>query len=95
MRACRRSENDTPIDSCDGYCKGLVRGRVECCNLRANHVDGQIVDAERASTANFVMFSGSAYVRVLDALYGEPTGSTARKTYVKTERIPGKGTQHL
>ena len=38
----------------DAYCKGLVRGQVECCNLRANHVDGQIVAAERVSTAQFL-----------------------------------------
>ena len=24
----------------DAYCKGIVRGQVECCNLRANHVEG-------------------------------------------------------
>ena len=79
----------------DAYCKGLVRGQVECCNLRANHVDGQIVAAERISTANFVMFPGHAYVRVLEAMYGEQTATTARKTYVKTQRVPGKGGQHL
>ena len=29
----------------DAYCKGVVRGQVECCNLRANHREGQIVAA--------------------------------------------------
>ena len=40
----------------EAYCKGLVRGQVECCNLRANHVDGSIVAAERLSTCGFAMF---------------------------------------
>ena len=46
----------------DAYCKGLARGQVECCNLRANHRDGQIVAAERVSTAAFVSFPGKASV---------------------------------
>eukprot|EP00435_Cladocopium_sp_Y103_P058343 s631_g20.t1 len=79
----------------DAYCKGVVRGQVECCNLRANHVDGQIVAAERISTASFEMFPGQAYVRVVDALHGEAKATMARKTYVKTQRVAGSGQQHL
>ena len=52
----------------DAYCKGLVRGQVECCNLRANHIDGQIVAAERLSTTGFVLFPGHTCIRLLEQL---------------------------
>ena len=61
----------------DAYCKGLVRGQVECCNLRANHVEGQIVAAERFSTTGFVMFPGHVYIRLLELL--TPKGSKIEK----------------
>ena len=31
----------------DAYCKGIVRGQVECTNLRANHDEGSVVNSER------------------------------------------------
>ena len=54
----------------DAYCKGIVRGQVECCNLRANHVEGQIVAAERVSTAAFKHFPGQAYLGMYETLGG-------------------------
>ena len=66
-----------------------------CCNLRANHVDGQIVAAERVSTAPFVMFPGHAYLRVIEAMHGEQSTTAARNAYVKTKPVQGTGAQHL
>ena len=57
----------------DAYCKGIVRGQVEGCNIRANHKLGQTVAAERISTADFVAFPGHAYITSVKRFYGEAT----------------------
>ena len=78
----------------DAYCKGIVRGQVECCNLRANHVEGQIVAAERVSTTSFKNFPGQAYLGMYDSMRGErPWGQRTR--YVKTRPAPDTGERHL
>ena len=46
----------------DAYCKGIVRGQVESCNLRANHKLGQTVAAERIATTGFIALPGHAYI---------------------------------
>ena len=79
----------------DAYCKGLVRGQVECCNLRANHVEGQIVAAERFSTAGFVMFPGHVYVRLLELLTGDPDEGPQRRHYVTTTGPKAGSSKHL
>ena len=43
----------------DAYLKGVVRGQVECCNLRAYHRDDTVVSAERIATATFESFPGA------------------------------------
>ena len=79
----------------DAYCKGLVRGQVECCNLRANHRVGQIVVAERISTADFVSFPGKAYLALLEALDRDADRQVRPQKYVRTKPAPGTGARHL
>ena len=79
----------------DAYCKGLVRGQVECCNLRANHVEGQIVAAERLSTSGFAMFPGHVFVRLLEQLTGDTEDQPQRRHYVKTGVPKAGGCKHL
>ena len=73
----------------DAYCKGVVRGQVECCNLRANHREGQIVAAERISTAGFISFPGREYVALLEAFDRSPD------RVVPPKKAPGVGVQHF
>ena len=49
----------------DAYCKGIVRGQVECCNLRANHVEETAVAAERITTAVMQDFPGHAFLNAV------------------------------
>ena len=77
----------------DAYCKGLVRGQVECCNLRANHIDGSIVAAERVSSCNFTVFPGHVYLQLLERLDGKEAGTNI--AYVRTRKAPGSGAQHV
>ena len=79
----------------DAYCKGLVRGQVESCNLRANHIEGQIVAAERLSTTGFVMFPGHVFVRLLEQLTGETEDQPQKRHYVKTSVPKANGSKHL
>ena len=79
----------------DAYCKGLVRGQVECCNLRANHVEGQIVAAERISTAPFAMFPGQAYVELYEHMNSHSDERLPKSRYVTTRAAPGSGGRHL
>ena len=52
----------------DAYCKGIVRGQVECANLRANHKEDQVVHAERFSTTHYCDMNGRAFVDLLNRL---------------------------
>ena len=78
----------------DAYCKGIVRGQVENCNLRANHRLGQTVAAERISTTSFVAFPGYAYITCVKRLYGEAIHEPQPRKYVKTKPV-GSGVRHL
>ena len=52
----------------DAYQKGIVRGQVEGCNLRANHREDTVVAAERVSTAEFTSFPGHAFLNTVRRL---------------------------
>ena len=56
----------------DAYCKGIVRGQAECCNLRCNYKDGDAACAERITTTQYVTFPGRDFLRYADlAMTGE------------------------
>ena len=78
----------------DAYCKGIVRGQVECCNLRANHKLGQTVAAERIATTGFIAFPGYAYIAAVKRFYGEGVERPQARKYVKT-KATGSGARHL
>ena len=52
----------------DAYLKGIVRGQVECCNLRANHSEQSAVAAERVSSAMLEAFPGRAFLNAVRRL---------------------------
>ena len=78
----------------DAYGRGIVRGQVEGCNLRANHKLGQTVAAERISTTDFVALPGHAYIAAVKSLRGESTAEPRTRKYMRTKPT-GAGTQHL
>ena len=49
----------------DAYCKGIVRGQVECCNLRATYQDTYAVAAESLRTSPTVAFMGAQYLALV------------------------------
>ena len=71
----------------DAYCKGIVRGQVECCNLRAHSKAGNVVAAERITTAAFCSFPGRNFLQTVNTAFAEAEEWTAGKKYVWT----GKG----
>ena len=73
----------------DAYCKGIVRGQVECCNLRAYNNPGTVVAAERISTAAFVSFPGRAFLQAVNTAYDELEEWRSRKKQVWTRKGPG------
>ncbi|CAE7264728.1 unnamed protein product, partial [Symbiodinium pilosum] len=52
----------------DAYCKGVVRGQVECCNLRATYGEDYAVAAECIRTSSTVSFLGAQYLGLVDQL---------------------------
>jgi len=52
----------------DAYLKGIVRGQVECCNLRANHSEDSAVAAERVTSAVLQSFPGGAFLNAVRRL---------------------------
>ena len=72
----------------DAYCKGIVRGQVECCNLRAYNKATSVVAAERISTAAFWSFPGRAYLQAINTAFDEAGEGTARAAYVWTRKGP-------
>ena len=78
----------------DAYGRGIVRGQVEGCNLRANHKLGQTVAAERISTTGFVALPGHAYIATVKSLHGESTEEPRARKYMRTKPT-GAGAQHL
>eukprot|EP00438_Fugacium_kawagutii_P017484 Skav217980 [mRNA] locus=scaffold496:402099:408191:- [translate_table: standard] len=73
----------------DAYCKGIVRGQVECCNLRAYNNPASVVAAERISTAAFCSFPGRAFVQAVNTAYDEVEEWRAGKKQVWTRKGPG------
>ena len=52
----------------DAYLKGIVRGQVECCNLRANHLEACPVAAERVSSSSLISFPGATFLNMVRRL---------------------------
>ena len=72
----------------DAYCKGIVRGQVECCNLRAYNNPASVVGAERISTAAFCSFPGRAFMQAVNAACGETEEWRARNRQCWTKKGP-------
>ena len=78
----------------DAYCKGVVRGQAECCNLRCHYKDGEAACAERMTTTQYVAFPGRDFLRYADlAIAGESEHrrrvtamSLGRSKYVPRQR---------
>ena len=66
----------------DAYCKGIVRGQVECCNLRAYSKATATVAAERISTAGFCTFAGRPFLQTVNNAFDEREEGTTSKKYV-------------
>ncbi|CAJ1424274.1 unnamed protein product, partial [Effrenium voratum] len=77
----------------DAYCKGIVRGQVECCNLRANHVEDAFVASERFSTTNFVSFPGREFLNMVQQACGDLGDEATRLGTRATAR--GRRPTHL
>ena len=52
----------------DACLKGIVRGQVECCNLRANHLEACAVAAERVSSSSLISFPGATFLNMVRRL---------------------------
>ena len=80
----------------DAYLKGVVRGQVECCNLRAYHRDNAVVAAERIATTTFESFPGAAFAEFVAAYHHEAASTSASKrTTTKWTRRQASGVRHL
>ena len=80
----------------DAYLKGVVRGQVECCNLRAYHRDDTVVSAERIATATFESFPGAAFADFVAKYHnGDEAPSSMRRAAVKWTRRQSSGVRHL
>ena len=78
----------------DAYCKGIVRGQVECCNLRAYRKSSCVVAAERISAAACCSFPGRALLQAVDLAFNEDSGEAQGPKYLWTKKGPG-GRQRL
>ena len=72
----------------DAYCKGIVRGQVECCNLRAYNNPASVVAAERISTAAFCSFPGRAFLHAVNAACDETEEWGTGKRHCWTKKGP-------
>ena len=80
----------------DAYLKGVVRGQVECCNLRAYHRDDTVVSAERIATTTFESFPGAAFADFVAKYHnGDDAASSMRRSAVKWTRRQSSGVRHL
>ena len=80
----------------DAYLKGVVRGQVECANLRANHREATVVSAERIATTSFETFPGAAFANFVTQYTGEGENNlSGRRTSVKWTPRQGSGARHL
>ena len=80
----------------DAYLKGVVRGQVECCNLRAYHRDDTVVSAERIATTTFESFPGAAFADFVAKYHnGDDAASSMRRSAVKWTQRQSSGVRHL
>ncbi|CAL1148725.1 unnamed protein product [Cladocopium goreaui] len=80
----------------DAYLKGVVRGQVECCNLRAHHREHAVVAAERIATTTFESFPGAAFAEFVAMYHSEAASASATKrTTTKWTRRQASGVRHL
>ena len=77
----------------DAYCKGIVRGQVECCNLRAHHVEDACVASERFSATNFTSFPGREFLHMVQRACGDLGAEATRSGTRATAR--GRRLTHL
>ena len=74
----------------------MVRGQVECCNLRAYHRDDTVVSAERIATTTFESFPGAAFADFVAKYHnGDEAASSMRRAAVKWTRRQSSGVRHL
>ena len=67
----------------DAYQKGIVRGQVENCNLRANHREECAVATERVSTATFQSFPGNVFLQTTKR-HGDKEEEVGQPTALRT-----------
>ena len=80
----------------DAYLKGVVRGQVECCNLRAYHRESAVVAAERIATTTFESFPGAAFAEFVAMYHNEAASTSATKrATTKWTRRQASGVRHL
>ena len=80
----------------DAYLKGVVRGQVECCNLRAYHRESAVVAAERIATTTFESFPGAAFAEFVAMYHNEAASASATKrATTKWTRRQASGVRHL
>ena len=77
----------------DAYCKGIVRGQVECTNLRANHDEGSVVHSERFSSTGFDDFNGRAFLNAVIAAY--PQEEDTPHCEVKWKQVKHGKSKHM
>ena len=65
----------------DAYCKGVVRGQAECCNLRAFYHESDCAAAESIKTSLITPFQGRDFLRIVE-LAAEGMTARARKISV-------------
>ena len=61
-------------------------GEVECCNLRAQSRPGNVVAAERISTAAFCAFPGRNFLQTVNTAFGEMEEWAVGKKYMWTRK---------
>eukprot|EP00435_Cladocopium_sp_Y103_P027049 s236_g6.t1 len=80
----------------DAYLKGIVRGQVECCNLRAHHRESAVVSAERIATTTFESFPGAAFAEFVAMYHSEAANAPATKRSTsRWTRRQASGVRHL
>ena len=78
----------------DAYCKGVVRGQVECCNLRASYREDYAVAAECMRTSRTVSFMGAQYLGLVEQLV-EGRVKQARAKVCRLNRRQPRGRRKL
>eukprot|EP00438_Fugacium_kawagutii_P006753 Skav200266 [mRNA] locus=scaffold4437:38715:48406:+ [translate_table: standard] len=79
----------------DAYLKSVVRGQVECCNLRAEHRESAVVSAERFSTSPFEAFPGAAFAEAVQKWYDVSSTNSPLKPNLRWTKRQASGKRHL